>query len=269
MEEIVGSRFVRLGVVLVAALVLAPSALAAKKQFWFGPYDAIGQHISGISDMQVLMEDDYAEWNSIESSFGVPAGEALLGFAAPSAASGSVLYHRIFLAPSVTLALQGILPLNPAGTGTSPIWDRINSGALSPHDAAMAILVVIHEAYHYKLNSGDEARVNACSLRDMPNFLTSEFRIPATITTTTQVPQLQTKTTRVPYYVTVVKHKKVNGKTVTIRTKERRYKTVTTQTTVMVSQTTSNPNPVFTNIMNEANAFRNSQPPPYNAGTCT
>jgi hypothetical protein len=269
MEGFVGSRFVRLAAVLVAALVLAPSALAAKKQFWFGPYDKIGQDISGITDMQVLLEDDYAEWGQIESGFGVPPGEALLGFAAPSAASGSVLYHRIFLAPQITLALQGILPLNPAGTGTSPIWDRINSGALTPHDAAIAILVVIHEAYHYRLNSGDEARVNACALRDMPNYLSSEFRIPATTTTTVQVPQMQTVTKRVPYYVTVVSHKKVNGKTLTVRTKVRRFKTVTTQTTVIVPQTQTKPNPVFNNIMSEANAFRASQPPPYNAGTCT
>jgi hypothetical protein len=267
MIRTVMSRLLRLAVV-IAALVLAPSALAASQKFWYGPYDKIGEDISGVSDLQVQMEDDPAEWAQIEADAGVPDGEALLGFAAPGAPAGSVLYHRIFVAPDVTLALTGALPINP-NVPVSYIWDRIGSGALSYQTAAVAILTVIHESYHYRLNSGDEQRVNACSLRDMPTYLSTEFRIPKTITTTTQVPQTTTTTKQVPYYVTVVTHKVVKGKVITIRKKVRRYKTVTVTTTTMVTQTQTQENPAFDGIMNSATAFRASQPPPYNTGDCT
>lgn len=260
-------RLLWLGVV-VAALVLVPSALAGGKQFWYGPYDQIGADISGVSDLQVEMEDDWGEWGSIESILGVPDGEGLLGLAPIGAPVGNPLYHRIFVSPQVTLALAGTLPLNAAGDGESMIWDRIASGTLSYQDAAVAILTVVHEAYHYRLNSLDEARVNACALRDMPTYLASEFHVPQTITTTVQVPQPTTVTKRVPYWATVVTHVRVGGKIVVARKKVRRYKAVTTTTTVMVSQTQTQANPVFDGIMAAAVAFRQSQPAPYNAGDC-
>jgi hypothetical protein len=257
------SWFLRLAVAL-AALALSPAALAAGKQFWSGPYDKIGEDISGVSDLQVVVEDDPAEWAQIEAAIGVPSGEALLGFAAPSAPPDSPLYHQIFLAPDVTLALTGALPIDP-NAPISWIWDRINSGALPPQSAALAILVFIHESYHYRLNSGDEARVNACALRDMPTYLSSEFHIPKTITT--QVPQTTTTTKKVPYYVTVVTHKRIGGKVVTVKKKVKRYKTVSVTATTTVTQTQENP--TFDAIMNAATAIRASQPPPYNTGDCT
>lgn len=260
-------RLAWLGVV-VAALVLAPASLAAGKQFWYGPYDQIGEDISGLSDLHVQMEDDPGEWSSIESAVGVPDGESLLGFATITAPPGDALYHQIFLSPQVTLSLAGTLALNPTGAGTSMIWDRIDDGTLSYDDAAIAILTLIHEAYHYRLDSGDESRVNACALRDMPTYLSSEFHIPQTITTTVQVPQTVTTTKQVPYFVTVVTHRKVRGRLVAVRKRIRRYKSVVTTTTTMVSQQQTEENPVFDGIMAAATAFRLTQPPPYNSGDC-
>ena len=42
-------------------------------------------------------------------------------------------------------------------------------------------MVLIHESYHWRLDSGDEASVNACALRDFPSWLTQEVGVQSTI----------------------------------------------------------------------------------------
>lgn len=260
-------RFLWLGVAC-AALALSSSAFGATKQFWFGPYDRIGEDISGIPDLRIAMEDDYGEWADVEGAFGVPSGLELLGAAFIFAPSTSPLYHVVIVSPDVTRALTGTLPLTADGSGTSPIWDRVASGTLSYQDAAVAILTVIHEAYHYRLASTDEARVNACALRDLPTYLSTEFQIPQTTTVTVQVPQTTVIQKRVPYYATVVSRKRVGGRLVTVRTRVQRYRTESVTQTTMVSKTETQENPAFDGIVAAAQAFRDAQPPPYNSGTC-
>jgi hypothetical protein len=109
-------------------------------------------------------EDDYNEWGSIlypEDPY------AVLGFTSIYEPSSSPLYHVIFLAP--------------------PIWstlDQIDSGGIDSvprADAARAILTLIHEAYHQRLYSGDESRVNACALGDFGSTIQSQFGVSPTV----------------------------------------------------------------------------------------
>ncbi len=258
----------RFALAVLVALVLCPSALAARTDFWGGPFDQLGQAISGVPDLQVLLEDNWDEWNSIQDQVEVPADERLLGFAAPDAPRGSLLYHRIFLAPEITRSLVGTLPLNSAGTGMSSIASRVDSGVLSYRDAAVAILVVIHEAYHYRLMSGDESRVNACALRDMSLYL-PKFDINPTRTKTTYTQSTKKTTVKVPHFATVVQRKRVNGKLVTIHKTVVRYETVTKTVAVAVPKTETEANPAFNGILDQAQAFRDSQPAPYNTGVCS
>jgi hypothetical protein len=127
-----------------------------------------------------------------------------------------------------------------------------NLSAHSYYEVGMAFLTIDHEGMHWRLFSGDEGRVNACALKDLPRFLTVDFGIPATTTQTVSVPQ--------QYRVKVRYRAKVHGRYVW------RYRYVWRTRYVDQQQTVANP--LITNIVNGATAFVHDQPYPYNAGTC-
>ena len=138
-----------------------PSGIQAgpvSKQLWYTDhYNAVASALAGFP-IEADGEDDYAEWGSwLDDPY------AVLGFTSIYASASSPLYHRIFLAP--------------------PIWStllQIDSGGIdsvSRADAAEAILTLTHEAYHQRLYSSDESRVNACALRDFGWVLVNEFGV--------------------------------------------------------------------------------------------
>jgi hypothetical protein len=86
--------------------------------------------------------------------------------------------------------MLGSTPVDPSTY--SPIWTRLKNGTQDPKEAATSILTFIHESYHLRFVSGDEDLVNACSLRDFPYWLSTDFGIQATKTVT--VPETVTRT---------------------------------------------------------------------------
>jgi hypothetical protein len=221
---------------------LAPSdvkAGAASKQLWHSShYDTIASTLAGFPIVAVG-EDDYNEWGSIlypDDPY------AVLGFTAIDAPSTSPLYHAIFLAP--------------------PIWStltRIDSGGIDSvarADTAMAILTLIHEAYHQRLYSGDESRVNACALRDFGSTIQSQFGVSPTVEETVTTPVVTTHKVRKAVWRTV------NGKRV------RRYVYKLVSTTTYRDDTVVSDNPTYGELVGAAQTFVASQPPPYNTGTC-
>jgi hypothetical protein len=185
--------------------------------------------------------DDWNEWNSITGNPNV------LGFV-------SFYYFpgRLFLSPSMGPAVTALLQQGPSA----------DHGYL--YTEAVSLMVLVHESYHWRFNSGDEAYVNACTLRDFPYWLTQEVGVQPT----TQ--QAQTTYVTVPHDKVVTKYvwklKKVKGKRKRVRVK------VTTHVTTyeQVPQTTSVtvPNPTYQEMVNDSRTFYASQPYPYNAGTC-
>jgi hypothetical protein len=216
-----------------AALVFAVTAQASSKQLWYSArVDQIAGNIAGKS-VQVLGEDDWNEWASF-----LPGEDprAVLGFTYPLADSSSVLYHKIFINPDLWPMLS-----NAAVSGAE------RSGA-SRHMTAVAIMSLTHEAYHQRLISLDESRVNACALKAFPEVLSREFGVQPTVTTSNRVPSQVRIRYRVRYH-----HKWVN---------RYRWKTV------WRSVTSTAPNSVFNEYVADAQDFYSHQPPPYNAGTC-
>jgi len=216
-----------------AALVFAVTAQASSKQLWYSArVDQIAGNIAGKS-VQVLGEDDWNEWASF-----LPGEDprAILGFTYPHADSSSVLYHKIFINPDLWPTLS-----NAAVSGAE------RSGA-SRHMTAVAIMSLTHEAYHQRLISLDESRVNACALKAFPEVLSREFGVQPTVTTSNRVPSRVRIRYRVRYH-----HKWVN---------RYRWKTV------WRSVTSTAPNSVFNEYVADAQDFYSHQPPPYNAGTC-
>jgi hypothetical protein len=216
-----------------AALVFAVTAQASSKQLWYSArVDQIAGNIAGKS-VQVLGEDDWNEWASF-----LPGEDprAILGFTYPHADSSSVLYHKIFINPDLWPTLS-----NAAVSGAE------RSGA-SRHMTAVAIMSLTHEAYHQRLISLDESRVNACALKAFPEVLSREFGVQPTVTTSNRVPSQVRIRYRVRYH-----HKWVN---------RYRWKTV------WRSVTSTAPNSVFNEYVADAQDFYSHQPPPYNAGTC-
>jgi hypothetical protein len=114
------------------------------------------------------------------------------------------------------------------------------------------LLALVHESTHQKLHSGDESRVNACAIQELPDVLTRDYALPATITTTSSVAQ--------QYQVLVTRRVRVHRRWVL----RKRYLTRTRY----VDAATTSPNPVFMSIVNELQWYRANQPPPYNTGTC-
>lgn len=216
-----------------AALVFAVTAQATSKQLWYSArVDQIAGNIAGKS-VQVLGEDDWNEWASF-----LPGEDprAVLGFTYPLADSSSVLYHKIFINPDLWPTLS-----NAAVSGAE------RSGS-SRYMTAVAIMSLTHEAYHQRLISLDESRVNACALKAFPEVLSREFGVQPTVTTSNRVPSQVRIRYRVRYH-----HKWVN---------RYRWKTV------WRSVTSTAPNSVFNEYVADAQDFYSHQPPPYNAGTC-
>lgn len=294
--------FLRSGLLALALLfAVATPALASGKALWYSSsaYNPVAADISGVPDMNAMFEDDWSEWQLLTGSE-CSTGECAIGFTDPFMTPGGVqscngtgcysyitdptvcppvggvcilVYHQIFLSPDETQAFFGSLPVVPGGA-IQPIWDRLQDGTQDPVQAARAILTFIHESYHNRLLSTDEALVNACALRDFGYWLSRDFQIPETTTTTVTVAQQQTQTKQLAYYVRVrvTHHKRLkNGKTRTSYTYKnvRHSKTVTTTTTTQVPQQQTIPNPLYQALVADAQAFYQSQPAPYNAGTCS
>lgn len=234
------------------ALALSSTAQAASEAlYWDDSYDQIARSISGVGDVRLLMEDDNAEWALLTNN------RSALGFVCILAYPGHWCYHRIFLAPTIstTLGLQS----------KQYIWDQLSAGVVSPVEGAFALIAVIHESYHYRLFSSDESRVQACTIRDFPFWLESQFRVPRTVQQTQSVPQVTQERVREPYRTRVwVKRK---GKRV--RVWVTRYRWITVDTTVYVQQTVTVPNPVFDTLVSTANAIHAAEGPPYGGGTCS
>jgi hypothetical protein len=245
--------------IALALLCFAGTAAAAAKTVWTSQtYAPLVQEMSGVPDEQLDLEDDATDWLAVTQS---PDAADILGFTCPfDLTVGDVCYHRIFVAPLVTQQLYGTIPISTSGT-YQPIWARLQSGTEDPFDGAMAIMTLIHEAYHNRLQSSDESLVNTCALRDFGYWLSKDFQVPATVTTTTNVQSRQAhrKRTRLRH------HRRVHGRMRTWYT----HKWVTRYRTVTVPQTAESPNPLYGTLVADAEAFYNSQPPPYNAGTCT
>ena len=218
-----------------------PSGVQAgpvSKQLWYTDhYNAVASALAGFP-VEVDGEDDYVEWGSW-----VDAPYAVIGFTYLYASASSPLYHRIFLAP--------------------PIWStllQIDSGGIdsvSRADAAEAILTLTHEAYHQRLYSSDESRVNACALRDFGWVLVNEFGVSQTTQQTVTSPK--TSYVRVRHAVWRIS----KGKRV------RRYVYRLVRKTTYTSHTLTVLNPGYGALVSAAEAFVASQPPPYNSGICS
>jgi hypothetical protein len=216
-----------------AALVFAATAQASSKQLWYSPrVDQITSNIAGKS-VQVLGEDDWNEWASF-----LPGEDprAVLGFTYPLAESSSVLYHKIFINPDLWPMLSKAAVSGAESSGSSRYM------------TAMAIMSLTHEAYHQRLISLDESRVNACALKAFPDVLAREFGVQPTVTTSGRVPSQVRVRYRLRYH-----HRWVY-----------RFRWKTVWRTV----TTTAPNSVFNEYVADAQDFYSHQPPPYNAGTC-
>jgi hypothetical protein len=242
------------------ALHGAPTALAGAhptilQQLWRSDrLNQIADDIVGATDMVVASEDDAAEW----ASFFPPGTDSqnVLGFVILGDPS---FWHVIFLSPDVYQVFSN--------------WLSTGATAGNEYPFAVAAMSLVHESFHWRLDSGDESTVNACALKYLPTYLSTEFGVPATITQTTtqQMPVTTTTTKPVKHVKYVNKRVKVHGKWKTKRVKitTTTYTTVTRTTYQPQSVTTDVPNPEFQSIVGDANDFYVSQPPPYNAGTCS
>jgi hypothetical protein len=253
--------FVAIGALV--ALAVPSAAMAAdshdgindgvitNKQIWHaGPLDPIASEIAGFP-LQVMTSDNVTEWNAIVGNQGP---YSVLGFTAPDAlpsswiynphdGRGYYVYRTVWLNPEIDATFRSIL--------TSGINESSNA-----YSVAKALMTLDHEAQHQRLHSGDEGRVNACALADLPRLLNTRFNVPSTTTVT--VPS------DVPYQEKVkVKYR--------VKVKKRwvyryRYKYVDRIRTEYVQQTVANP--TFTRVMDAAMWFRANQPAPYSTGTC-
>ena len=222
---------------VVAAGSLASVAGAAQKQLWYDPkVDSVASDVAGVP-VRVDGEDDWSEWGSFVTPSD-PYGVA--GFTFPFASPSSVLYRRIFISPDYWPSLVDAANYGP-------------KHSTNLYRTAAAIFVMTHEAYHIRLLSGDENRVNACALQAIPSVLTRNFGLSPTLTQSVSTPV--TKTVRVKYRV------KVRKRWVT------RYRTKSV--TTYVTTTTTSPDPTFTEIVADVqDIYKNHQPPQYNTGTC-
>lgn len=236
-------RLALLAVVLLA-LAAPAGASAAERNIWHvTTYDTL---VSGIAGYPLTIEvsDDDGEWMAING------GDGVLGFTAPGATERSSIYNpwdakrywtyrRIWLAPRVWRSLQDI-----QANSFRPSMDY--------YGAAIALMTLDHEAQHWRLMSGDEGRVNACALADLPRLLSSSFGVPATVQQTETLPQDRQVQQR--YRVKIRGH--------------WRWRTRWVWKTFYVDQLQTVPNPVYSNVVTAAQTFYRSQPYPYNAGTC-
>jgi hypothetical protein len=211
-----------LAVTATAALVFAASAQASSKNLSSNSRaDQIGSAIAGMN-LQVTGDNDWMEWAYLSESYDPMS---ILGFVSIHAPASSMFYHRIFVSPEFWPALEGAAMNGAANSG----FDH--------YKTALAIFTLTHEAYHYLLMSGDEARVNACALRAFPSVLTTHFGISPTTTRT------KTKLTRV-------------------RVSRSHWKTIHQRVTETV------PNRLFDEFVTDVHAFYSAQPDPYSTGWC-
>jgi len=248
------------GYARVDAFRAAPTVLAAghptsAQQLWHSDkLNQIANDIVGANDMVVASEDDPAEW----ASFFPPGtdSENVLGFVILGDPS---FYHLIFLSPDVYQVFSN--------------WQSTGTTQGNEYPFAVAAMSLVHEAFHWRLDSGDESTVNACALKYLPTYLPTEFGVAPTITQTTtqQVPVTNTTTKPVKHVKYVNKRVKVHGKWTTkrVRVTTTTYTTVTSTTYESQTVTANVPNPEFQTILADANDFYVNQPPPYNAGTCS
>jgi hypothetical protein len=225
--------------ILIATLALADMASASGKQLWYHPkVDQIAADIAGFP-IRVDGEDDWTEWASFVSP---DDPYAVLGFTFLFAPPSSVLYHRVFVSPSMWNPLVKAA-LNGATATPAP----------EVYTTAVSVLVLIHEVYHLKLYSGDEGRVNACALQAFPDVLTREFGVQTTVPITTTVSN-QVRY-RVKYRVRLHGHWVVRY----------HWKAKTVYRTIAGTAA----NPVYTTLLADAQDFyTNHQSAPYNTGTC-
>jgi hypothetical protein len=245
-------RFRPLLAILFLAVAFPASARSAERALWYDEtYNSIGRTISNVGDMQVVLGDDTNEW-----SYQLGQSSATLGFVCIYCYPDDWRYHRMFMSPSVSSAL-GL-------QARAHWWDVLANNPAPTYETVVALITFIHEAYHWRLYSADESRVQACAIRDLPYWLENQFRVPSTVQQTQTVPQIVTKQVRESYFVK--KRVKRNGKWVRVRV--RRYRWVTVQETVYVQQVVTVPNPVFLGVVNSANAIHAAEAPPYGGGTC-
>ena len=228
----------KLGIIittLALALSLAGTAGASGKQLWYHPrVDQIGSDIAGVS-VRVNGEDDWTEWASFVSP---DDPYAVLGFTFAFAPATSILYHQILVNPDMWRPLLA--------------FAQSSSLTVADYTTAKSILTLTHEAFHHRLYSSDEGRVNACALKAFPDVLTREFGVAPTVTTAT-TEQVQTRV-RVKYRV------RSHGRWVV------RYRWKVRVTYHEVLSTSSNP--VFDVLVADAKDFYARQPAAYNTGTC-
>lgn len=236
-------------VAVVVSLAIAGSANAASKTIWHETdYDTVVSNVAGYP-LTIETSDNDSEWLSI--SLAISGSDGVIGFTDPNATPRSTLYNpwdakrywtyrRVWLAPEIWRSLQDI-----RSNGFRDSMDF--SGA------AMALMTLDHEAQHWRLWSSDEGRVNACALADMPRLLTSVLGVPATVQRTVTVPQNRQVQQR--YKV------KVHG--------HWRWRSRYVWKTFYVDQQQTQNNPIYWNLITDAQAFYRSQPYPYNAGTCS
>jgi hypothetical protein len=241
-------------VAVCAAVFFTPTAGAATKQLWYSDHiNAVASDVAGFP-LEADMEDNWSEWVAeIAAGGGDPSiAGSVLGFTATFASPGDYiwwnygarsvfLYHRVFLSPRVygeltLIERQGIT----------------NAASADLLGTTEGLLALVHESTHQRLHSGDESRVNACAVQELPDVLTRDYALPATVTTTSLVAQ--------QYRVLVTRRVRVHRRWVL----RKRYVTRTRY----VDVTTTSPNPVFTSIVNAVLWYRANQPAPYNTGTC-
>jgi hypothetical protein len=222
--------------------------------FWrWDRIDAISVDVSGFGDMHVAFDDNADEWATILG----PNSVNVLGFMSfyyPTA------FHRIFIGPRVYQAFVAYFTAGSTPTGNE-------------YEFSIALMTLIHESFHWRLNSADESTVNACALKWFGYYLIRDFNIQQTIEQqgTEEVPVETTTEVPVVHVRIVQKRVKVNGEWVTrpkrITTTTYRTETTTSYETRVVVTTV--PNPLYTLILTDAATFYAQQPPPYNAGTCS
>ena len=230
---------------MIATLVCVAPAVAgndpgpASKQLWhMTALDQAASEIAGFP-VEVDASDSIAEW----TTFAGYGPDEVTGFTYVTANPGAQMYnpydgyyhdayHHLYLSPSIYATFH------------------TNLAQANPTDAAVALLTLDHEAQHQKLHSGDESRVNACALADLPGSRPGGSS-PTTIQNV-QVPQ--------SYRAKLRYRTKVHGRWVW------RLRYVNRVRYVSQSQTVANP--AYTAVLNAAHDIYIHQPAPYNAGTC-
>ena len=265
----VNRRVIALLAAFALVLACASSAQGATQRldgnWYYDEYDRIARVVSGVPDLRLLMVDSEYDW--VVYLAGDPNTAA---FVCLLATPGHWCYRKIWVSPHTSRAL-GL-----QGATVRPWWEMLTTGTVSLYDATEALITFLHETYHWRLFSADEGRVQACTIRDLPYWLSAVFRIPATTTTTQTVPEQRTTMVEESYDVRVKYKKRIwvkrNGNRVRVWVTryrwETRYRMVPRTETVYVQRTTTVPNPNFQTLVSTANAIHAAERPPYGGGTC-